>query len=85
MRNTKRAPHPLKVGTALAATLIAARCGGTRPPETKTAAKTAAEPAKPVAYFHVDQATAGTLHGKIAFKGAKPARPVEARGTRAGR
>ncbi|HXB71337.1 MAG TPA: carboxypeptidase regulatory-like domain-containing protein [Candidatus Acidoferrales bacterium] len=80
MRNTKRAPHPLKRGMVLAAVpiaaLIAAGCGGASPPETKTGVKTAAEPVKPVAYFHVDQATAATLHGKIAFKGARPARQV---------
>ena len=60
----------------LAAALITANCGGSKPPETKTAVKTAAEPAKPVAYFHVDPATAATIRGRIVFKGAKPPRQV---------
>jgi hypothetical protein len=64
---------------ALAAALLNTGCGGTKPPEkaapegVKTeGVKT--EGVKAVEYFHVDRATAGTLRGKIAFKGAKPAR-----------
>jgi hypothetical protein len=62
----------VRAGLALAASLIAARCGGTKPPETKTTV----EAAKPVEYFHVDPGTAGTLHGKVTFKGVKPARQL---------
>ena len=56
---------------ALAAALCSARCGGAKPPE-----KPATSTAKPVEYFHVDPATAGSLRGRITFKGAKPARQV---------
>src|SRR3954464_14351075 len=51
--------------------LVAAGCGGSKPPE--PAAKT--ESAK-VEYFHVDAATAGKLHGKIVYQGPKPTRRV---------
>ena len=74
MKDTRQTPPPWKLAKVLAAVLIAARCGGTKPPETKEAAKPAAEPAKPVEYFHVDPATAATVHGRIVFKGAKPVR-----------
>src|ERR1051326_7866254 len=49
--------------------LIAAGCKQEPP-----AQKTAAEPAKPPEYFHVDAATAATVHGKISYHGPKPAR-----------
>ena len=52
-----------------AAALLAAACG--KPPVEE---KKAVEAAKPVEYFHVDAATAGTVAGVIAFRGAKPAR-----------
>src|SRR5437016_1714951 len=50
-----------------AAAILAAACGGPKPEEKKTA-----EAAKPVEYFHVDPATAGTVRGKVFFTGAKP-------------
>src|SRR5205085_9690837 len=59
----------------LAVALLAAGCGRTKPPE-KPATGSAAEAAKPVEYFHVDPATAGTLRGKVAFRGVKPPRTV---------
>jgi len=63
-----------KLGLPSLAVLILAACGGANPPETKTEPKKSAEPAKPVVYFHVDPATAATVHGKVTFKGTKPAR-----------
>jgi plastocyanin len=62
----------MKLALILAAALFGAACGGSKPPE--TVAKT--ETAKPVEYFHVDPATAGKLHGKILYKGAKPTKLV---------
>jgi hypothetical protein len=50
--------------------LLAAACKQAPPP----AQTTAAEPPKQPEYFHVDPATAATVHGKIAFRGPKPAR-----------
>jgi plastocyanin len=50
--------------------LLAAGCGPTKPSEKSSAP--AAEAAKPVEYFHVDSATAGSLSGKITFRGARP-------------
>jgi plastocyanin len=52
----------------MAAALFAAGCGQTKPPE-----KAAAEPAKPVEYFHVDPATAATVRGTVRFTGKRPA------------
>jgi hypothetical protein len=53
--------------TALA--LIFVGCSSTKPPEKAVTT----EPAKPIEYFHVDPATAGTLAGVVTFHGAKPA------------
>lgn len=52
--------------------MLAAACGGSKPaaPEAKT------EPAQAVAYFHPDPATAGKVHGRILYRGAKPAKVV---------
>lgn len=55
--------------TCLAAgAILLVACGAKQEP---AAAQT--KPAEPAAYFHVDPATAGTIHGKISFTGAKPA------------
>ena len=56
----------------LSAALAAVQCGSkpAAPPATSEPAKTA----KPVEYFHVDPATAGTIRGKVFFKGALPAK-----------
>jgi hypothetical protein len=54
----------------LALALLAAGCKEAPPP----AQQTAAEPAAPPEYFHVDPATAATVHGKIAYHGPKPAK-----------
>ena len=61
--------NELALSLAVSAALLAARCGGNKPPQ-----KAAAEAVKPIEYFHVDPATAATLRGNITFKGAKPAR-----------
>jgi hypothetical protein len=54
----------------LALALFAAGCNQAPPPaQTK-----ASEPAKPPEYFHVDPATAATVHGKINYHGPKPAK-----------
>jgi hypothetical protein len=55
--------------------LIWAGCGGggNTIPQKKEAV---GEAPKPVEYFHVDPATAGTLHGKVTFQGPKPAREL---------
>jgi plastocyanin len=55
----------------LLATLLLAGCGKVDAPR-----KTAGEPAKPVDYFHVDAATAGTISGTVVFRGAQPAHHV---------
>ncbi|MDE3197995.1 MAG: hypothetical protein KGN84_16730, partial [Acidobacteriota bacterium] len=50
-----------------AGAILLTACGGKQAPaapEKKTA--------EPVSYFHVDPATAGTIHGKISFTGTKP-------------
>ncbi len=57
----------------LFAALITAACNTAKPPEKKAAA---VEPPKPVEYFHVDPATAGTIHGRITYTGARPERKV---------
>jgi hypothetical protein len=51
----------------MAGALLLAGCGQKQEPA--AADKKAAEPA---AFFHVDPATAGTIQGKISFKGDKP-------------
>ncbi|MBZ5625058.1 MAG: hypothetical protein LAQ69_41100 [Acidobacteriia bacterium] len=62
----------LKLVLVLAGSVLALRCGGAKPPEKPAPA--AADAAKPVEYFHVDPATAGSLRGRIVFRGARPAR-----------
>ena len=62
----------LESAALVAAALIAAGCSNQpQPPQ-----KAAAEPAKPVEYFHVDPATAATVAGKVVYHGPKPARTV---------
>src|SRR5262249_42980876 len=51
--------------------LAAAGCGGSKP-----SPATAKTEAPKVEYFHVDPATAGKLHGRIAYTGPKPTRRV---------
>ncbi len=53
------------------AALLLAGCGKTELPK-----KAAAEPAKTVAYFYVDAATAGTISGTVVFRGVRPSRQV---------
>ena len=53
-----------------AAAVFAVGCGQ----QPKPAEKAAAPEQKPVEYFHVDAATAGTIRGRIEFTGKKPAR-----------
>jgi len=65
-----------KLTLVLGAMLIAAGCGGSKSPETSTAPATGPAAAKPVEYFHPDPATASTVHGKVLYKGAKPARQI---------
>jgi hypothetical protein len=55
-----------------AAALVAAGCGSVGPEQKKAESKVAVEAPKPVEYFHVDPATAGTLSGAVTFHGAKP-------------
>jgi hypothetical protein len=60
-----------------AAALLAAGCSGGSGGGLGVAVvgeKKAAEAPKPVEYFHVDPATAGTVTGAIKFAGSKPAR-----------
>jgi plastocyanin len=57
----------MRLALILTAAMFAAACGSKSP---EPAAKT--EIAKPVEYFHVDPATAGELHGRILYRGAKP-------------
>ena len=59
----------MKVAPIAAAAFLAA-CGS------KPEAAKKSEPAKAIEYFHVDPATAGKLHGRIVYQGAKPARQV---------
>jgi plastocyanin len=62
--------------------LLSAACGTQAPPpKTVEATKVASNP---VEYFHVDPATAGTVSGKIAFHGAKPARKLISMDSEAG-
>jgi len=58
----------MKPALLCAAVLLASSCGSNQPPPKKTVA----EAPKPIEYFHVDPATAGTIKGKIRFRGAKP-------------
>src|SRR5437016_9174385 len=58
-----------KLALALS-TVLFTRCGGTKPPQ-----KAAKEPARPVEYFHVDSATAGTLSGRIVLRAAPGHKP----------
>jgi hypothetical protein len=57
--------------TVAAAALLCAACGNQSPEPKKVA-----QELKPIEYFHVDPASAGTIHGKIDYHGAKPARTV---------
>ncbi len=52
-------------------------CGTNKPPEKKAAAK-------PVAYLHVDGATAGMLRGRVTYHGPRPARQAIAMDADAG-
>jgi plastocyanin len=65
----------MKQALPAVAALLAAACG-TPTPQSKTAEAKKAVASTPVEYFHVDPATAGTVSGKIAFRGAKPARKL---------
>ncbi len=60
--------------STLAASLIAAGCSSSAPPAKQAEATKATTPAKPVVYFKVDPATAGTVTGRIVFTGKAPAR-----------
>jgi plastocyanin len=73
----------LKLALVFAGAILAVRCGPTKPPE-KPAPGSTAGAAKPVEYFHVDPATAGSLGGKIAFRGVKPAKSVISMDSEAG-
>jgi hypothetical protein len=63
-----RSEEPL-IAVALILALSTA-CNSPKPEPTPPPSQTA----KPVEYFHVDAATAATIHGKVTFRGAKPAR-----------
>jgi plastocyanin len=73
----------MKQALPAVAALLAAACG-TPTPQTKTAEAPKVAPSKPVEYFHVDPATAGTVSGKIAFHGVKPARKLISMASEAG-
>src|SRR6266436_476832 len=73
----------MKQALPAVAALLAAACG-TPTPQTKTAEAPKVAPSKPVEYFHVDPATAGTVSGKIAFHGVKPARKLISMDSEAG-
>jgi len=68
MTNTFRA---VSFGCFLGLALFAVGCSKSSPPASD---KSKMESAKPVAYFHVDPATAGVVTGKISFSGKAPAR-----------
>jgi plastocyanin len=59
----------MKLAPVIAAVFLIA-CGS-KPEKTQKS-----EPAKPVEYFHVDPTTAGKVHGRILYQGAKPTRQV---------
>jgi plastocyanin len=61
----------MKLVLIITAAALAAGCGASKAPD--AAAKT--EPAK-VAYFHVDPATAGKVHGRVLYRGGKPTKIV---------
>lgn len=69
MTNTFRV---VSFGCFLGIALFAVGCSKSSPSADKS--KTESAPAKPVAYFHVDPATAGVVTGKISFSGKAPAR-----------
>ena len=60
----------MKRAILAAVALAAAGCGGSNTPATVPEKRVA------VSYFHVDPATAGTIHGTILYKGPKPTRKI---------
>jgi len=58
----------------LAASILTVACSSQTPPAKQAEASKATTPAKPVVYFKVDPATAGTVTGKIVFTGKAPGR-----------
>ena len=60
---------------ALAATVLVAGCGGTRQTADETRPAASSQP-EPVAYFHVDPGTAGSIRGTITYRGPKPTATV---------
>jgi plastocyanin len=62
----------LSLGCSLGIALLAVGCSKSSPPASESKMESAKE--KPVAYFHVDPATAGQVTGKITFTGKAPAR-----------
>jgi plastocyanin len=65
----------------LAGAVFTVQCGSTKPPEK---APEPAAAAKPAEYFHVDPATAGSVRGKIVFRGTKPAKTAISMASEAG-
>jgi len=66
---------PLKLKTILLpamAAMLSASCGSNKSAEQQAAVTAPA----PVAYFHADAATAGTLHGRVMYHGPRPTRQV---------
>jgi plastocyanin len=70
MMNTFRV---VSFGSLLGIALFAVGCSKSSPPPSSESRMESA-PAKPVAYYHVDPATAGEVTGKITFSGKAPAR-----------
>jgi len=62
----------VSLGCFLGIALFAVGCSKSSPPP--SGSKMESAPAKPVAYFHVDPATAGEVTGRITFSGKAPAR-----------
>src|SRR6185312_8165583 len=62
----------VSLGCFLGIALFAVGCSKSSP--APSGSKMESAPAKPVAYFHVDPATAGEVTGKISFSGKAPAR-----------
>src|SRR5580698_7345597 len=60
--------------SALVASMFAMGCSSSAPPAKQVEATKATTPAKPIVYFKVDPATAGTVTGKIVFTGKTPTR-----------